>query len=208
MKANTLLLGSLQLGKIGIVLSAGAFFKLLLVDVPNAGPWNCVFLENVCVIGPYSPQWYSFYHFFAQIGYTPEIAVFCLIDSLIILTIARVEPFPYSFLASNASFFFLFYDPGDLLIYWLALLSRGHWFMSIVAILTKLPTGASRIIWQYIWTVSLPGIGHSTLINPARWIILGAFVLQPIWGRIWGLTLADRLRRKTTSNISNFSTRN
>lgn len=140
---------------------------------------------NITVIGPYSPQWYGFYRLFALPGYLPEIALFCLLDTIIMLGIGTVEGSAFTSLAMAGGFFFLFYDPGDLLIYWLGLLSRGHWFLSVTAILTKLPIGAPLSVWTYLWNISVPQDSHPVLnVNSIRFLVLGLAIGQPLITRL------------------------
>lgn len=170
-----------QSAKTIYILLASPFYTLLLYNVPRAGPWNPAVYMNITVIGPYSAQWYGFYNLFSLAGYLPEIALFCLLDTVLMLVIGSVESSRFTFLAMTGGFFFLFYDPGDLLIYWLALLSRGHWFLSVTAILTKLPIGAPLSVWQYLWNISIPQDSHPVLnVNSLRFLVLGLAIGQPL----------------------------
>ena len=138
--------------------------------------WNGAFLTN-----PYSFYWQLFYLPTAIIGWVYTMSYFWIFDSLLMIVVFKFQSTKYAAICFFSSMFFCLYSPEDLFCFWLAVLGKEKWPISIFSAIVKLPTLAPGYVWIFIFEKSIlsqSDIPNNLLAIP-RYIFLGIWIIHP-----------------------------
>src|SRR4029077_9861158 len=135
------------------------------------------------LVNPYSFFWQLWYLPTALIGWLPFMWLMWCFDSIILIVTVKYQS-PYYALAFSLSSFFLFsFSIEDLFCFWLAVIGKEKWPMSVFAAIVKLPTLAPGYVWQFIIYTSI-GSQTDIISNPLglpRYIFLGIWIIHPFF---------------------------
>lgn len=169
----------LQVFKLEIWLSVIPFYQDFFLGTRHSfGTWLIHYPESVIVM-PYGIFWQSFYLLFSSSGYRMLGVYLWLFDCLMTFVIVRFQSAIYAMTFSLTSALFFLFSPGDLLPFWMATIGKEKPFMSIIAIVTKLPWPAPFWVWNFVLNTSLPENTGSYLIW--RYIVLGVWIIHPLF---------------------------